>query len=162
MKRIYLMRHGKAEDGFDKSDFDRNLHPKGQRKTKKIAAFLLAQNIKPQLILSSAANRTMQTSEIIAQALKIPENAIIKTKPLYLASADQILDVIYAVDDHINNIMIVGHNPGISSIASYLCNSDISWMSTSTIVAVEIASEKWNDLDLAQKKLIFNTKPSSI
>ena len=162
MKRVFLMRHGKAEDGFNKPDYERNLQAKGEKKTTKIAAFLLAQNIKPQLILSSAANRTIQTSEIIAQQLKISEDAIIKTKLLYLASANQMLDEIYALDDHIAEIMIVGHNPGISNLAAYLSNSDIAWLSTSAIVAIELETEKWNDLDLASKKLIFNIKPSSI
>ncbi|MCK5775462.1 MAG: histidine phosphatase family protein [Bacteroidales bacterium] len=162
MKRVFLMRHGKAEDGFDKPDFERNLQAKGERKTLKIAEFLSAKNIKPELILSSAANRTMQTSAIIAHTLKTSENAIIKTPSLYLASADQMLDEIYALDDHIDEIMIVGHNPGISSLAAYLSHSDIAWLSTSAIVGVELETEKWNDLDLAAKKLLFNIKPSSI
>ena len=162
MKRVFLMRHGKAEDGFDKSDFERNLQAKGEQKTLKIAEFLRVQNAKPQLILSSSANRTMQTSKIIAQCLKISENAIIKIRALYLASADEMLDEIYALDDHIDEIILVGHNPGISSLAAYLSNSDIAWLSTSAIVAVELEIKKWTDLDLASKKLIFNIKPSSI
>ena len=162
MKRVLLMRHGKAEDGYDKSDFDRDLEAKGQKKTLKVAEFLKARNIKPQLILSSTANRTMQTSEIVAHTLKITENAIINTKSLYLASADQMLNEIYSLDDHINEIMLVGHNPGISGLAAYLSNSDIAWLSTSAIVAVELETKKWTDLDLAPKKLLFNIKPASI
>ena len=162
MKRLFLMRHGKAEDGFDKPDFERNLQAKGERKSAKIAGFLLAQNVKPQLILSSAANRTMQTSEIVAQSLKVPQSAIIKTPALYLATADQMLDEIYNIDDHITEIMIVGHNPGISSLAAYLSNSDIAWLSTSATVGVELDTKNWTKLDLASRKLLFNIKPASI
>ena len=45
MKRIYLMRHGKAEDGFDKPDFERDLQGKGIKKTEKIARFLLEKKL---------------------------------------------------------------------------------------------------------------------
>jgi phosphohistidine phosphatase SixA len=35
MKKIYLIRHGKAEYGYGKKDFERNLIAKGQKKHKK-------------------------------------------------------------------------------------------------------------------------------
>lgn len=162
MKRIFLMRHGKAEEGFSKSDFDRNLQAKGEKKTKKIARFLIEKEAQPQLILTSAANRTVQTAEIVGKALGIPDGAILESKELYLASEEAMLNFIYAIDNQNSEIMIVGHNPGISALASYLSDSDINWMSTSSVIAIDIDTRKWNDLDLASKKLLFYAKPSSI
>ncbi len=162
MKTIFLMRHGKSEDGYDKTDFERDLHPKGEKKTLKIARFLLEQHYKPQKIITSAAYRTIQTAKIMSKVLGIPDSDIIETKQLYLASADEMLSYIYGIDDSINSIMMVGHNHGISDLASYLSHSDLEWMSTSAVVAVEIDSDKWTYLELSTKTLLFNIKPSLI
>jgi len=162
MKTIFLVRHGKSEDGYDKTDFERNLLPKGEKKTKKIAQYLVEKNCKPQKMIISAANRTRQTAEIIGAALGIPNSDIIETKQLYLASAEDMLTYIYGLDDQVSSIMIIGHNHGISDLASYLSNSNLEWMSTSAVIAVRIDTNKWIDLDLSSKTLLFNIKPSSI
>jgi len=162
MKRIYLMRHGKAEDGFDQPDFERNLVTKGQKKTKKVALYLAEKKIKPEQILASMATRTLQTANIVSSVLGVSNDLIKEEKNLYLASSNSILEAIYPIDDHINEILLIGHNPGISSLATYLCNEDIDWMSTSSVVAVELEISKWTDIANGKRKLIFYTKPSDI
>ena len=162
MKRIYLMRHGKAEDGFDKPDFERDLQSKGIKKTEKIAHFLLEKKTQPQLILASMAFRTLQTAELIRTVLELPKQIIQEEKSLYLASSNSMLDVIFSVDDKIDELILVGHNPGISSLATYLSDSDIDWMSTSSIIAVELNINHWTDIPDASKKLLFYIKPSNL
>jgi phosphohistidine phosphatase len=163
MKRIYLIRHGKAEEGFGKSDFERDLIDKGIKKTKKVAAFLAQQNPQIELMLVSMASRTIQTAEIVAEHLSIPESAVQIEKALYLASSNGILDTIFGVDDQIENLVIVGHNPGISSLATYLSKKeDLDWMPTSAIAAIELKTDKWNKIPDAKSKLIFYKKPADI
>ena len=162
MKRIYLIRHGKAEDGFDKPDFERELHPKGRKKTEKVARFLLKKNIHPQLIVASMAIRTIETAEVIRDVLQLPKMIIQEEKDLYLAASNSILNTIYSLDDQINEVLLVGHNPGISSLSTYLSNQDIDWMSTSSLVAIEIKAEKWNEIDHAKRKMLFYVKPSDL
>lgn len=162
MKRIYLMRHGKAEDGFDKSDFERDLQVKGRKKTTKIAKFLQSKRVNPRQILVSMANRTKETAAVVMDVLGLNQHVFTEEKSLYLASSNSMLDVLYAVDDNINELMLIGHNPGISSLATYLCNKDIDWMPTSSVVAVELNINKWNELADAKRKLLFYVKPSDI
>jgi phosphohistidine phosphatase len=162
MKRIYLIRHGKAEDGFNKPDFERELHPKGRKKTEKVARFLLDKNIQPQLIVASMAKRTMETAEVIRGILQLPKAIIQEEKNLYLASSNSILDTVYAMDDQINEVLLVGHNPGISSLSTYLSNQDIDWMTTSSLVAIEIRAKKWDEIDQAKRKMLFYVKPSDL
>lgn len=163
MKKIYLIRHGKAEEGYDKSDFERNLIEKGERKTKKTADFLFSQNVKIDLMLVSMAHRTQQTAQIIADKLDIPNSKIQIEKTLYLASTNGILNEIFALNDQIENIMIVGHNPGISSLAVYLSNSeDVDWMPTSGVAAIEIKTDQWTEIPNAKSKLIFYKTPAKL
>jgi len=162
MKRIYLIRHGKAEDGFDKPDFERNLLPKGLKKTEKIAHFLVKQKAKPEQIIVSMAYRTLQTAEVILGVLSLKKNIIKEQKNLYLASSNYMLDTIYAVDDKIQELMLIGHNPGISNLATYLSNVDIDWMSTSAVVAIDLDIKKWTDIAQGKKKYVFHVKPSQL
>ncbi len=162
MKRIYLIRHGKAEDGSDKPDFERDLLPKGRKKTEKIAHYLAKQKASPKLILVSMAFRTLQTAEVVRSILNLPKQIIKEEKDLYLASSNSMLDTLYRIDDQIDEIMVIGHNPGISSLATYLSNSSIDWMSTSAVVAIDLKVEHWVDLANATKKFLYYIKPSDL
>jgi len=156
------MRHGKAEEGYGKSDFERDLMPKGIKKTLKVAQFLKAKNVRPEQMLVSMANRTLQTAEIVRDALSLSPSILREEKGLYLASINSVLNEIYGLDDQVNELMLIGHNPGISSLATYLCKKEIDWMPTSAIVGIELKLEKWNMLSNAKGKLLFYLKPSDL
>ncbi len=162
MKKIYFMRHGKAEDGYGKSDFERELIEKGRKKTGKIARFLQSKSIKPQRLLVSMSQRTVETAALVCKQLDIDSSMVTEEKSLYLASTNSILDVIYCVNDNIDEIMIIGHNPGLSSIATYLCKDEIDWMPTSAVVGVEFKIDRWNEINAKPGKLLFYTKPSEL
>lgn len=163
MKKIYLIRHGKAEEGYGKSDFERDLIEKGEKKTKKTADYLKDQKVKTDLVLVSMANRTKQTASIIADTLSIPSSKIQIEKALYLASTNGILNVIYGVSDDVDHLMLVGHNPGISNLAVYLSDQEaLDWMPTSAVVAIQIDTDKWNKIHSAKSSLEFYKKPADI
>ncbi len=157
MKRLFLMRHGKAEDGYNKTDFERDLLPKGIKKSKKIARFLQEKNVKPDCILVSMSQRTIRTAQVVKDILLLNEDLIKEEKSLYLASSRAILDTIYAVDDTVQDLLIIGHNPGISGVASYLSHIDLDWMPTSAVVGLEFDLLHWNEIVEAPARLIFYT-----
>ena len=162
MKRLFLMRHGKAEDGYNKTDFERDLLPKGIKKSKKIAHFLQEKNIKPDCVLVSMSQRTLHTAQVINEIFLLDENLIKEEKSLYLASSRSIFDTIYAVDDRIQDLLIIGHNPGISSVASYLSHIDLDWMPTSAVVGLQFELQHWNEIVKAPAKLLFYTKAKDL
>lgn len=161
-KRIYIIRHGKAEEGYGKSDFERDLMPKGIKKTQKVAQYLKSKDIRPQLLLVSMAHRTIQTAEIIRNTLSLSPSIIQEEKGLYLASINSILNEIFATEDAVDELMIIGHNPGISSLATYLCKKEIDWMPTSAIVGVELKLDKWNEISTVKGKMLFYVKPADL
>jgi len=156
------MRHGKAEDSFEKTDFERNLVEKGVKKSKKTIQYLLKNNIKPAFVLVSAAQRTIQTAEVAIEILGLKKEVIKIEQSLYLASDNEILNTIYATDNSAESLMIIGHNPGMSNIATYLSNRNIDWMPTSAIVGIEFKMQDWNEIANAPAKLLFYTKSSDL
>jgi phosphohistidine phosphatase len=121
MKRLTLVRHAHAKvQAAAVTDFERPLSRRGRAEAKAAALRLLQAGAMPQLLLVSPARRTLQTAEILAHELQIPERHVRQDEVLYLAAPDSILKVINATGPRIEHLMIVGHNPGISALANAL------------------------------------------
>ncbi|MCA5006520.1 SixA phosphatase family protein [Sphingobacterium bovistauri] len=136
-RTLYLIRHGKAEDhSFSKRDYDRNLVDKG-----KVRSRLIGLKLKHQLthnntlLISSSANRALQTAEIFCDLLNYHTKDIQLEKSIYEAYFLEILKAINKVPNDIDTVLIFGHNPGLSDLTNYLCDSYID-LKTSHIAKI--------------------------
>jgi phosphohistidine phosphatase len=121
MKRLLLLRHAKAvQDGKDGAgDHTRELTGRGRRDAARMGAWLHEHGFMPDLMLCSTAARTRETWSSVAEELG--GNADIQfMKQLYLAPVKTIFGAILAVDDAVQTLLIVGHNPGSEDIAMLL------------------------------------------
>jgi phosphohistidine phosphatase len=148
MKTLYIVRHGKSTWDYDGvKDSDRPLKEKGISDAMIMAERLKNSSRIPDQIISSSAARALHTAIIFNRSLKIPEKNFKIDSDLYAATVDEILDVIYGVDDSVNSLMIFGHNPGFTELANYLCNLKIDNIPTSGIVMITFTTEKWIKLN---------------
>ena len=77
MKTLYIVRHAKSSwDQAGLADHQRPLLEKGKKRTKRIIDYLLENNIKADLIISSHAVRALETARIIGYALNYPVDEI--------------------------------------------------------------------------------------
>ena len=119
MRELILLRHAHAEAApLDGNDAERPLSVRGRTEATQAAARLLARGLVPDLVLFSPAVRTRQSAEILRTALGLPLAAFREAGPLYLASATMLRAQIAAVEPNIHRLMIIGHNPGLSQVAS--------------------------------------------
>ncbi len=73
MKTLYIVRHAKSSwDDPYLADFDRPLNGRGKRNVPDMGNRLAQLGIKPDLLLSSPANRAISTANGIAEALGYP------------------------------------------------------------------------------------------
>lgn len=108
---LILWRHADAEDGDD--DLARNLTHKGHRQAKRMARWLQAYLPKRVRILCSPANRARQT----ADALHLPYEIVDAIAPG--ANATTLFETSgWPNGDEV--VVLVGHNPAISELASRL------------------------------------------
>lgn len=132
MKTLILLRHAKSElPALSQSDFERKLSDKGKIDIVKVSAAFNLLDLQPDIILCSAAVRTRET---LAAFLKVTEikSPVKYLEQLYHASASEILSAVNSYSD-CNNILVVGHNFGISTLADRLSNKGAEQMSTSAI-----------------------------
>lgn len=153
------MRHGKAEEGNDKADYKRKLISKGIKRSQKIGQMLKDRKGKIDSILCSNANRTVETAEIMATLFDFPHQEIQKAKELYLCPAGVMMDFFYSLDNTISNVLFIGHNPGISELVTSIGDKLIDWMPTSSLIAVEINTNNWEEIGNASAKIAFSLSP---
>lgn len=153
MITLLLLRHSKSEElNSSKSDFERNLSKQGILDNQKVKKYYFSKYPFPDLILSSSANRTKQTTELF---FDLKPN-IIYLDELYHASASEILDIINRYAAKHNYIAVVGHNMGLSELANILSKKGCPELPTSGYSLLEFE----NGIELHQGNLceIINTK----
>ena len=105
MKTLHLVRHGKSSwDLLKVSDFDRPLLEKGVQNNYQMAEKLKVKFPKPQLILSSPANRAIHTAIIFARTLKLPLDIVKIDDSIYLTSAQVLFDLVLKTESNIDQI----------------------------------------------------------
>ena len=117
--RLTLLRHGKAEpvDAYPE-DFERPLTHRGTIEAQEMAARLVKRNLIPDLILVSPAERAWATAEIIATGCELDPKQVQCARELYLAAPERTWRLLAHRAASLSHIMICGHNPGLSQIAS--------------------------------------------
>jgi len=126
--KLYLVRHAIADDTTSYEDDSlRPLTEKGREKMKKIVAALKDLGVQPDLIISSPYLRASQTASILAKGLKYKEELLYSDFLVPMGEPNDMIGEInekYSVDE----LMLVGHEPNISSLASLLLagNPDLS------------------------------------
>lgn len=161
MKTISFVRHAKASsDAKYKRDFDREINARGIEKTLYLTELLKLKKIEPALIICSPSIRTTQTAQLIIQSLNWTNTQIIYDELLYSGNHINYLNALYSIDDTINSVMIIGHNPSISE-AAYELNNSVEMMKTSQICHLEIETNNWSEISNSNIKSWFTINPKS-
>ena len=149
-KRLILLRHAKsswADVSLD--DRDRPLNKRGQRDAPMMGQRLQEKPARPSLILTSPAKRARQTARLIAREIGYPLEFLQTEHELYLASPETILEVIAGQDNSFNDIVVCGHNPGITDLANRLSGASIDNVPTCGMVYLEADVNDWSQLGTA-------------
>ncbi len=160
MKTLYLLRHAKSSwQKPDLDDFERPLLEKGLKRSKLMIDYLHEHDIKIDLIISSPAVRAFATAEIFARALNYPVNNIRKERKLYFGDTDSFYEQFFDVPKQVNSMMLVGHNPTITTFANQFLEKKIDFLPTSGIVSISFNTDQWEKAGVAKRKINFVIYP---
>ena len=163
MKTLYIIRHGKSSWDFPNlPDHERPLINRGVNKTKKVIAELIKHGASVDLIVSSPAKRAHETAKLIAAGLNYPIDNIQVIPELYNADTDNLLDMISAVDDTIDSVMIIGHNPTLTQFSNMFLDEMIDCLPTSGTVCIAFETKNWTEIISASHKTGFIIFPKVI
>jgi len=162
VKTLTIVRHAKSSwNNPALSDRDRPLNKRGERDAPVMGKRIADAGIRPSLIVSSPANRAWTTARIFAEQLSYPMEFLQRENELYLASLEDLLDVVAAQDNGFNSLMIVGHNPGLTDFVNYLSPGLTNNLPTSGVISVNIDQDNWKLYERPETELVLHDYPKN-
>lgn len=155
MKRIVLVRHATAvETGPRGSDFHRRLKKRGRREALLMAERLAALAPPPDLILTSPADRALETAGIFADRFDLGGAGIEQREQLYGGLlADEFLRLVRALDDRHHCVYVFGHDPSFSEFAALLVRGFTDLIPKAGCVVIEVPRKTWRTLRAGDGRL---------
>lgn len=125
MKRLVLVRHAKSSwSDPELEDFDRPLNERGRLSAPVTGAWLSEKGVHPDHVALSPAKRCVETwDRIRIQLDEAPEPRL--EDALYMADPDTMLKVLRQAPPEAGTVVMIGHQPGISSFARKLANGSV-------------------------------------
>lgn len=162
-----LLRHAKS-DWPDVPDRDRPLAKRGQRDAPVIGRWLHDHGYQPEIVICSAALRTRQTWDLVAPELGGSPSVTFEPRA-YAASAITLLYLVRELPAACRSALLIGHNPGVSELASNLLEaagdetpgSPGLRFPTAAAAILEFDGD-WAGLSLAQARLLAYTSPGDL
>lgn len=131
-RTLILWRHAKAEDNHPGGDHARPLTPKGTADAARVAAALAEAGWDPDLVLLSDSARTIGTW---AAAEDIWISASVDHQPsFYGGSPAAVKAALERLTDATRTVVVLGHNPGWSELASELAGRLIGMRKADALV----------------------------
>lgn len=163
MKTVYIVRHGKAVPASANiADADRLLTDTGVARTCRVALYMAESKPVIDQIIASPAERAFATALIIADKLGFSAKKVVAAEKLFTGDELDALELIEGLDDSINSVMIVGHNPIITMVANRFASPKLESLPTTGVVSVHLETEKWADLKRAKVIQNFTVWPGML
>ena len=146
-KVLFLLRHAQsAGKQSGQRDYDRKLTPLGKNNSRDLGKKIKKSPFQVDFILASAATRAMETVQYSNESLGLPDEKILWKTELYEAMDAEWINAVHTLADTARVVMLVGHNPGISSLASRLSGQNIDLVPCG-LAGIEIDIESWKDME---------------
>ncbi len=160
MKTLTLVRHAKSSwKDNSLTDRDRPLNKRGKRDAPIMGKRISEAGIRPSLIVCSPAVRAWTTAKAIADEIGYPLEFLQREDGLYLASLDDLLDITFSQETGFTSLMVIGHNPGLTTFANYLSPGVTNNVPTAGVVSVTFDREDWNLYEQPETELLTYDYP---
>jgi phosphohistidine phosphatase len=168
MRRLFLIRHAKAQPSVGRDDYERTLTDRGRADARRVAAALAARNMLPEALVHSGAARAKETAEIFAD--EWPRRVKLEEE---LGLYDATQSLLFARTRELSNarkrIGLVGHNPGLGELAVALTGSgaqaELSRLAkypTGAVAVLDFSIHRWEDVERASGMLALYLTPGEL
>lgn len=155
MKTLYIVRHAKSSwkyEGID--DSDRPLNKRGINDAYIMAKVLKKKIDRPDVFMSSSANRALHTSMIFCNTFNYPLSNLKISKSLYSFSDGYLIKTVKALDDAYNSAIIFSHDHGINTFVNKYGDKLIDHVPTCGIIGIKLKIKHWKNLSKGKTILV--------
>ena len=139
--KLHLIRHAKTlQATFNENDFNRRLMKKGISQAQALSVYLKGKSISCE-VWCSEATRTKETFAILNEKCNFKN--ITYLNELYLCSKRTFLELLWQ-DSSEEDLIIIGHNFGISDLANYFLQEDLE-MRTGEYICIDFGNHSRNE-----------------
>ena len=159
MKTLFLVRHAKSSwDNPALPDEERPLNGRGKRNAPAMGKRLAERGVKADLILSSPARRALATAKLIAKGIDYNRANIVVDDRLYPGTAAALFKLIHGLDERLDRVMIIGHDPALTQAARRLSPSIIR-MPTCAVAEFTFSAKSWPRAVKSTRKSVRLDRP---
>ena len=145
MKRVIVMRHAKSDwDAGAPSDHARPLNRRGRKDAPRVARRLAEMGWRPDHVLSSDAQRTTETYELMAPEFE-PAASAEFLADLYHAGPVDLEGPLSRLSDQQDTVLVLGHNPGWERVVYWLTQESVE-LTTANAVLIECDTPTWSEV----------------
>ena len=157
-RTLLLLRHAKSDYPAGVADHERPLAGRGEREAALAGDWLRAHIPAVDAVLCSTATRTRQT--LARTRIEAPVSYVDR---LYDATPGAVITEINGVDPEVETLLVIGHEPAMSSVALALATPDgsnstaaeqISTKFPTSAIAVLRTAQPWEQLTLSSAALV--------
>jgi phosphohistidine phosphatase len=160
MKTILISRHAKSSwDNASLTDFERPLNHRGHKDAPEMAEKIQAAGFRPDVLISSPANRALTTAKYYAKTFGLP---VAEVKKLYHGMPEDYLSVIQEQVDEDHTVMLFGHNPGITYIANLIEPGVTDNIPTAGVIIASCPAKSWAEVEWRNCRLEKIAVPKEI
>lgn len=156
VRELLILRHGRAGDAS--RDIARPLTAIGERDIERVGAWIANASCVPDATVSSPATRAHRTAVLCLEACGANPTLVHVDERIYDAGTQTLLDVLAAASG--GRVMLVGHNPGLSELASVLASARIG-LSPGSLVRLQLPAD-WTSLDPGSAAILDRVDASDL
>jgi phosphohistidine phosphatase len=169
MRRLFLVRHAKAELSVGRDDYARKLTERGRTDARRVAKALAARHFLPDVLIHSGAARAKQTAEILASEWR-SKVELQEEVGLYDASLTTLLDRTRGLHHEHKRVGLVGHNPGFGELATALTGSGAeperrrlaAKYPTGAVAVLDFSIQRWAEVERNAGMLALYLTPAEL
>jgi phosphohistidine phosphatase len=167
-RELFILRHAKSDWGTNApNDFARPLAKRGKTDAPKVGGWLYREGLVPDLVVSSPAERARQTTRKLCKAMDYKEKRVVWDEEIYAASTAELLRVLARCPANTGSVMLVGHNPGLEDLLSFLVGDDLEippngkLLPTAALARLEMPDD-WSALEAGCAQLLSLQRPRDL
>jgi phosphohistidine phosphatase len=154
MKRLYILRHAHASIGV--IDRERELDEQGIDELKSIGSQMITLGMRPNVILTSGARRSIETAKHIRELFGLLVNVIDIREDLYNADIAQIIKILQSLPDEKNSVMLITHQQSAIDLLGTITDAEYKEIPHGGLIVIELRLRHWKNLeDNSGRELTF-------
>ncbi|WP_275315229.1 SixA phosphatase family protein [Tenacibaculum bernardetii] len=147
MKTLYIVRHAKSSWKYESiEDIDRPLKERGIKDAHLLSKYLSEEIKRPDVFVSSSANRALHTAVIFCENFKYPLANLKIKRQLYSFSDGYLVKTVKALDDSFDSAIIFSHDHGINSFVNKFGDKPIAHVSTCGVIGIQFDEKHWKNI----------------